>query len=338
MAVGTYLPRTYAAEPMKVAAYTGKFEEQLAKFIYPAFTKESGIAIESVSQAGGLAWFEKLEAAAAAGKVVTDVTMCGGQAVRLLPHLFQPLDESKMPNVKNIRKFLLRRTPDGALDAVPVVAWYGTFVTNTDDYPTPPTSWAEAWHPKFKGVLGWGAEIRSSYLLDIVAVTFFGGQTILGTRDGLLEVLKKAAEIEPNVVLWYVTGAGFQKALRSGKVKAGQYYQDSIHVMAAGGFPVRSTFPHEGGVLDFGSWALVEGSTRHEAADSFFNYCSDPTVQSEITRHLGTAPVVPRQLTNLSDAEYLAASSDNTPIVPRYDIYVKDGDWITKTWAGLIGA
>jgi len=78
LAVGIYLPRPYAAEPLKFSAYTGKFEEQLAKFIYPAFTKESGIAIESVSQSDGLAWFEKLEAAAAAGQVVTAVTVCDG--------------------------------------------------------------------------------------------------------------------------------------------------------------------------------------------------------------------------------------------------------------------
>lgn len=100
-------------------------------------------------------------------------------------------------------------------------------MTNTDDYSIPPTSWAEARYPKFKGALGWCADIRSSYLLDIVAVTFFGGQTILKTRDDLLEVLKKAAEFEPNVLLWCDTDAKFQKALQSGKVKAGRYYQDS---------------------------------------------------------------------------------------------------------------
>ena len=102
--------------------------------------------------------------------------------------------------------------------------------------------------------------------------------------------------------------------------------------------PVLSTFPEEGGVLDFGSWALVDGSTKGEAAHVFLNYCCDPAVQSEITRHLCTAPVVPRRLTNLSDKEYLAATSVNTPIIPRYDVYVKDGDWITKTWGEMMRA
>jgi putative spermidine/putrescine transport system substrate-binding protein len=133
------------------------------------------------------------------------------------------------------------------------------------------------------------------------------------------------------------TGAAFEKAIRSGKVNGGQYYRDATSVMAAGGFPIRSTFPWEGGVLDFGFWSLVEGSKRREAAETFLNYCSDPVVQTEITRHLGTAPVVPRELTDLSDNEYLAVSGGGAPIVPRYDVYVKNGDWIAKTWAKLIG-
>ena len=333
LAVGTYLPRAYAAEPMKVAAYSGKFQDQLTRFIYPAFTKESGIVIEPVSQTSGLDWFRKLLAAGAENKVVTDVTMCGGLAPRLLPQVFQTLDESKLPNVENVRSSLLNRTTDGALKAAPVVAWYATFATNTDIHPVPPTSWADAWGPKFKGALGWRGDISSNYLLDIVAATFFDGQKTLKTRDGLLE----AAELEPNVVLWYSFGGGFQEAMLSGKISAGQYFQGATHGMAAGGFPVLSTFPREGGVLDFGSWCLVRNSTRREAAHAFLNYCGDPAVQTEISRRLGTAPVVPRRLTTLSDQEYLAVSAVTTPIVPRYDTYVKESEWIAKTWAKLMG-
>jgi len=337
LAVGTYLPRAYAAEPMKVSAYSGKFQDQLTKFIYSAFTKESGIAIEPVGQRSGLAWFRKLLAAASEGKVVTDVTMCGGLAPRLLPQLFQPLDEAKLPNMKNVRHHLLQRGPGGALITAPVVAWYSTFVTNTDVHPSPPISWAEAWGARFKGALGWRDDISSNYLLDIVAATFFGGQTILKTRDGLTEVLKKAAELKPNVVLWYQFGGGFQEAMLSGKIDAGQYFQGATDAMADSGFPVLSTFPREGGVLDFGSWGFVEGSTRHEAAHAFIDFCADPAVQTEISRRLGTAPVVPRRLTTLTDKEYLDVSADDPPIVPLYEVYVKESAWIAETWAKLIG-
>jgi putative spermidine/putrescine transport system substrate-binding protein len=262
--------------------------------------------------------------------------MCGGQTVQLMPHLFQALDEARIPNIKNIRQFLIHRESDDRIHEVPAVTWYTTFVDNTNHYPAPPVSWAEVWGPKYKGVLGWNGDIRTNYLLDIVAVTFFGGQSVLETRDGLLEVLKKAAELGSNVVLWYDRSATFKNGLLSGAIKAGQYYQDATHEMVEIGHPVRSTFPKEGGVLDFGSWGVVVGSTKRDEGEAFIDCCCDPAVQIELTRHLGTAPVVPRRLTGLNNAEYLAVSSVNTPIVPHYDIYLKDGEWIAETWAKLI--
>ncbi len=337
LAVGTYLPRAWAAEPLRISAYGGYFEDSLSEFIYPDFSKETGIPTESVSQEGGFSWFTVLETGAKAGNPATDVTMTGGQPPRRAPQVFQPLDESKLPNAKNIPDYLLHRKDDGgALDAVAVLAWYATFVTNTDTYPEAPTSWADAWGPQFKDSLGWGANADSSYLLDITAITFFGGQDILNTREGLLKVMDKAAELKPNVTLWYRDEGSFQQALQTGEIPAGQYYHDVTLLMIADGFPVRSTFPKEGGVIDFGSWGLSVGSKKHEEAHIFIDYCCQPHIQAKITRAMGTAPVVPRELMDLTDEEFNNVSSDIPPIVPAYDVYVKDGDWISEKWTELI--
>ncbi len=336
LALGTYLRRAHAASPMKVSSYGGYFEDSLSEYIYPDFSKDTGIPIESVSQEGGFSWFTVLETGARAGKPATDVTMTGGQPPRRAPQVFQALDESKLPNAKNVPEYLLHRKDDGTLDAVAVLAWYTTFVTNTETYPEAPNSWADAWDPQFKDSLGWGAEADSSYLLDITAVTFFGGQEILNTREGLLKVMRKAAELKNNVTLWYRDEGQFQQALQTGEIPAGQYYHDVTNLMAADGFPVRSTFPKEGGVIDFGSWGLVTGSKKHDEAHVFIDYCCDPAIQAKITRSLGTAPVVPRELTDLTDEEYAAVSSDIPPIVPAYDVYVAEGDWISEKWKELI--
>ncbi len=336
LAVGTYLRRAHAAAALKVSAYGGYFEDSLSEFIYPDFTKETGIEIQSVSQEGGMGWFTVVETGAKAGNPPTDVTMTGGQAPRRLPHVFQPLDESKLPNAKNVPDYLLHRKEDGTLDAVAVLAWYTTFVTNTETYPDAPKSWADAWGPRFKDALGWGSEADSSYLLDITAVTYFGGQDILNSRDGLLEVMAKAAELRDNVTLWYRDEGSFQQALQSGEIPAGQYYHDVTNIMAADGFPVRSTFPKEGGVIDFGSWGLVMESKKHEDAHVFINYCCDPAIQAKITRSLGTAPVVPRELMDLTDEDFAAVSSDIPPIVPAYGVYVNDGDWIAEKWKEIV--
>ncbi len=336
LAVGTYLPRAWAADPLRVSSYGGYFEDSLSEYIYPDFTKDTGIELESISQEGGFSWFTVLETGAKAGNPATDVTMAGGQPPRRAPQVFQPLDESRLPNTKNVPDYLLHRKPDGALDAVAVLAWYTTFVTNTEVYPEAPTSWADAWGPEFKDALGWSAEADSSYLLDITAVTFFGGQDIMNTREGLEKVMQKAAELRPNVTLWYRDEGSFQQALQTGEIPAGQYYHDVTNLMAADGFPVRSTFPKEGGVIDFGSWGLVTGSKMGDAAHVFIDYCCTPEIQAKITRSLGTAPTIPRELMDLTDEEFAAVSSDIPPILPAYDVYIAEGDWIDERWKELI--
>ncbi len=66
LAMGTYLRRAHAASPLKISAYGGYFEDSLAEFVYPDFSKETGIPTESVSQEGGFSWFTVLETSAKA--------------------------------------------------------------------------------------------------------------------------------------------------------------------------------------------------------------------------------------------------------------------------------
>ncbi len=336
IAAPNVLRRAWAAESLKVSSYGGYFEDSLVSYVYPSFTKDTGIEVESVSQQGGMGWFTVLETSMDAGNPPVDVTMSGGQGPRRMGQLFAPLDEAKIPNLGNVPEFLLHRKDDGAVDAVPVLAWYTTFVTNSDMYPEAPTSWADAWDPRFLDQLGWGGEAESSYLIDIVAATYFGGRAIMESREGLMQCMEKAIELKDNVKLWYRDEGQFQAQLQSGELNGGQYYHDVTQVMILDGFPMRSTFPKEGGVIDFGSWCLLTSSDKADAAYEFINYCIDPATQSEITRNMWTAPVVPRALTNLTDEEFNLAASDIPPIVPYYDVYVKDGDWIAEKWQELL--
>ncbi len=336
LAMGTYLRRAHAATPMKVSSYGGYFEDSLSEHIYPKFTEETGIEIESISQQGGNSWFTVIRTGLESGSPPTDISMGGGQAARRFQELMQPLDESKLGSLKNLDPALVTRDSDGMVRAVAVLAWFATFVTNTDTFPDAPTSWADAWDPKYKDSLGWGADADSSYLLDITAVTFFGGQDILKTKPGLEKVMAKAAELRDNVTLWYRDEGQFQQGLQSGEIPAGQYYHDVTNIAAGDGFPVLSTFPKEGGVIDSGSWSLIKGSTKVAEAHEFINWCCEPSTQAEITRKLGTAPTVPREMTDLTDEEFFFASSPIPPIVPAYDVYVENGDWIAEKWKEII--
>ncbi|MDD3445747.1 MAG: extracellular solute-binding protein [Zavarzinia sp.] len=327
-----------ADKSLKVGVYGGYFKDSFDQHIFPEFTKATGIAIESVAEPTGEAWLVQLEQAARAKQAPADVSMISQTSMLkgASVELWAPLNEAKIPGAKNVHAHLQNRYADGRLMGVGAVAWYITLVSNTEVFPEAPTSWAEFWDPKHKDQLGLLALVSNSFLLEVTSTTFFDGTAILDTEDGILKVMDKIAELKPNVKLWYRDEAQFEQALKSGEIPMGQYYHDVTGLAAADGHPVRSTFPKEGGITDSGSWAVSKASEKLDLAEVFIEYMCQPAIQAQLSRKVGTAPTIDRKLTDLTDAEFAAVSSDIPPIVPRYDLYQEKADWLSQKWTELI--
>ncbi len=328
------------SQPLKVGAYGGYFKDSFDQFIFPEFTKATGIEVESIAEPTGEAWLAQLNAAASAGQAPADVSMIAqvpmlkGQKTEL----WMPLDEGKLPNLANVSPNFVHRYPDGRLDGVGAVAWFITLVTNTDIYTQAPESWNELWNPANKDRLGLLALVTNSFLLEITSATFYGSTGILDDEAGQLEVFRKLAELKDNVALWYRDEAQFEQALKSGEIPMGQYYHDVAGLAAADGFPVRTTFPKEGGVSDSGLWAVSRASKMTEEAHVFIDYMCRPDVQSSLSRNVGTAPTVPRSMLDLTDDEFASVASEIAPIVPRYDLYDRKEEWLSQKWSELIAS
>jgi putative spermidine/putrescine transport system substrate-binding protein len=324
---------TAAAQTLKIAVYGGYFQDSFDAHVFPLFTEETGIAVESIGAPTGAAWLVQLETAARAGQAPADVSMMSQNSLLrgMTSELWVVLDENRLPNLQYVRPALVNRDADGDLVGVGAVSWYVTLVTNTDVYPAAPTSWAELWGDH-RNRLGLLAIPENAFLLEITAATFFGGTDILDTEEGILQVIDKLTELQPNVQLWYRDEGQFQQALQSGEIPMGQYYHDVAGIAAGEGFPVRSTFPVEGGVLDSGSWAVSRASSMVDQAHVFIDWFSQPEVQDLVARMIGTAPTVEREFLSLTDEEFAAVSDAGTPIVPRYDMYLERGDWLNQVW------
>lgn len=324
---------------LKIGTYGGYFQESFDKYIYPDFTAETGIAVESIAEPTGEAWLVQLQQAARAGQAPADVSMMA-QVPRIKGEeagLWAKLDESRMKNIANLPDHFVHRYADGSLGGTGAVSWYITLVTNTDVYPEAPGSWKALWDPANKDQIGLMSLASNSFLLEITATTHFGGTAILDTDEGILQVMEKLAEVKPNVRMWWRDEGQFQQALETGEVPMGEYYHDVTGVAASQGKPVRSTFPDEGGVLDSGSWVVSTASTALEQAEIFIDYMARPEVQTTISRKLGTAPTVRRELmTDLTDEEFAAVSSEKAPILPHYSLYVERDEWVSQQWSERI--
>ena len=323
---------------IKVGVYGGYFKDSFDSHIFPEFTDATGIAVESIAEPTGEAWLVQLEQAARAGQAPADLSMMSQVAMLKgqSSELWTPIDLSAIGNANDLIPQFVNKYDDGRVAGVGAVAWYITLVSNTEVYPNEPDSWAFMWDASNKNRLGLLALVSNSFLMEVTAKTFFGGTQKLDTENGILEVLDKLAELKPNVQLWYRDEAQFEQALKSGEIPMGQYYHDVTGLAAADGFPVRSTFPKEGGILDSGCWALSRASDKVEEAHIFIDFMSQPEMQSLMSRKVGTAPTLQRGKLDLSDAEFASVSSSIDPVIPRYDLYTSKSDWLNQKWTELI--
>ena len=330
--------RPRAAGTVRVAAYGGVFERTLAERVYPAFSEAAGVTVESVPRESDAAWLARLEASVRAGAPLADVILVERAELLRAPRLFAPIAESAASNLARAPERLVVRDGAGAALGAPAMTWYTTFVTNTQAWPEPPASWADAWDAKFAGALGWSRDLANGYTLEIAAAAFFGGPAVMETEAGLLRCLEKAAELKANVRLWYRDEARFDAMLLAGELTGGQYFHDATTAMIAHGAPLRSTFPAEGGVVGVGSWCLAKGAGDAAAGHAFVDWALTPEAQTLVAERLGAAPVLPREeLPGLGDAAFARVTSPNEPIVPNYRVHLEKGAWLAARWEELLG-
>ena len=329
-------PALAAKRSIKIGSYGGYFEDSFKKHVYPKFTEATGIDVESVTQPNSSDWLVTMQQAAAAGSAPADLSLFARDTMikgSRIGGLLSPLDTSKISTATNLDPYFLFEGNDGIL-GVGAMSWFTSMVVNPGEVEAP-ASWAEFWDSsKFEASLGL-SKLFNSNLMDIVAATFFPGQDAMSSRDGIVAVIAKAAELKPNVALWWSGESQMEQAMKNGDVVGGMYYHDVAQLMAADGFPIASIFPKEGNPQGYGSWCLSPISEKAEEALEFITFSSDPSTQALMSRMIGTAPLVDKSLTDLT-AEEFASVSGTPAIQPAYEAYLDEETFIKETWDNML--
>jgi putative spermidine/putrescine transport system substrate-binding protein len=325
---------------IKVSTYGGFFEENFRE-MYPAFTNQTGVEVESVAEPTSEAWVIQLQQSVQAGTPPpADVSMLSGVGIQraINGKIFAPIDLSTVPNADVLAEGFVRETTDGQVAGIGAVSWYITIVSNTERVPESPDTWSAFWDSEWENELALLKNAGNSFLLEITAATFFGGYEPLATQEGILEVMGKLEEIKPNVKLWFRDEATAQQAYNTGEVSLGQFYHDITTFAASQGEPLRSVFPTEGAILDSGFWHISTNSENIAACHAFIDYMCQPKIQSELARTLGTSPVIGQENLDLTPEEYEAVGGPGpeAALRPEYEIYDKWEDWIDQQWSTLI--
>ncbi len=324
------------APVLRVSTFGGFFEQGFAAYIYPEFTRATGIRVRSIAQAEGLTFLMQLISANRAG--IAPLDLCLNAPLDVLrgrrAGIWRRIDTGKMRNLGNLPAAFISRAPGGGVDAVGALGWYVTFACDPTRMRPLPDSWKVLWQPGYKNA--WGLNGGASYLFEITATTWFGGPDILGSRAGIHQVTRKIAELVPNVKLWWDSEGVMQTALENQDVLGGTYFNDVATVMAQNGSPVASVFPREGGVIEFGSWCQPTASTKVAEAEAFIDFMASPEAQEIVARQIGSAPLIRRELMDLTPADYARVGGDIPPINIDLKMRSTELDFLSSEFESLV--
>lgn len=325
--------------PLTVAVYGGVFQEVMDEELFEPFREEVDYEVESEAAPTSEEALTQYENAVSAGEAPVDVAIMANTGVLkgLNSDLWHVWDEGDFDNLQYISDGLVRET-DGGISSIGALSWYINLVQNTESIEEPVDTWEALWDDQYEDTLGLLEYASNSFLLEVAATVHFDGKEILESRDGITEVLEDLEGIKPQANFWYANEAEFQQRLRDGQVPAGMLYNDVTLVMQDEDAPVQTNFVQEGSILDSGHWVTLSSSNLTDEAREFIDYASQPDVQDRVAENLYTSPTIDREHSEIDDEFYetIAGPGPSEAIVPKYELYVEEEDWVNEQWNEFI--
>ena len=236
---------------------------------YPAFTKATGISVKKDFYVSNEALLAKLKGGARG----YDLAAPTGYMVQILAQekLLQPIDWSKLPNVRRNINPKFRHLPFDPSDRWSVAKDWGTtgFVYRTDKVKERPTTWREFFtlaKTKYSGQVT---------VLDGIPEVIGSALVMLGysyNSDSASELDKAKAELlalKPHLLA--ITSTEYKQLLIAGKAVMGLGWNGDGSAVAAKK-PAAYVIPKEGGEFWVDSYVIPVGAKNPTAAHAWINY------------------------------------------------------------------
>lgn len=258
----------------KVVVYSAN-DGNLNRFVFDAFTKETGITVEGVEGGSGVL-FRRIasEKDKPLGDIVWGVSRALLQSNRglLAPYAAK---------VKDV-------TPADFRD--PNDLWIGTNVhllvvlQNTKILPVAegPKTWADLLDPKLKGKIAFTdpANSGSAYTNTTMLVQLWGGGDAGWNK--VSQLLANTKVLNRSTLVFQGVG--------NGEFPLGMSLEYAGLQWAAGGAPVKVIYPQDGTVAQMEGVGIIHGGPDAEAAKKFVEYITRKDVREEIVRKFFRRP------------------------------------------------
>ena len=249
---------------------------------YGAFTKKTGIKVKKDFYQSNEALLAKLKGGARG----YDLAVPTGYMVQILAQekLLQPIDWSKLPNVRKNISTKFQRLPFDANDRFSVAKDWGTtgYVYRTDKVKERPTTWREFFtlaKTKYSGkvtVLDGIPEVIGSTLVML-------GYSYNSESSSELDKAKKELlALKPHLLA--ITSTEYKQLLIAGKAVMGLGWNGDGAAVAAKK-PAAYVVPKEGGEFWVDSYVIPVGAKNKAAAHAWIDYVYGPKQNSVETSY-----------------------------------------------------
>ncbi|CAN7189277.1 ABC transporter substrate-binding protein [Variovorax sp. LjRoot84] len=282
-AAGLALPTlpSFAASPLVVNTYGGRWEKFWRSDLLPMLDKTSGVQ-PTLDVGLGKNFIANLRAAGIE-KPPYSVLMVNENIASVVrgEGYFEPIPAAKVPNLANVYPNLRNPGDNGVRGIVSTIG----IGYRKDLVKTPPKSWTDLWsNPEFKGKIGlYQIGNTAAMLFLLMTAKIYGG-----SQDAIDRAFVEIKKLLPFTQAdWSGT---LSTMLTRGDVTVAVIDFPEIVALKKKGVPVEMVVPSEGVVAFEQSFNILKNAPNKEDAYKYLNFILQPEVQEMMAKEFFTSP------------------------------------------------
>jgi putative spermidine/putrescine transport system substrate-binding protein len=282
-AAGLALPAlpSFAASPLVVNTYGGRWEKFWRSDLLPMLDKASGVQ-PTLDVGLGKNFIANLRAAGIE-KPPYSVLMVNENIASVVrgEGYFEPIPAAKVPNLANVYPNLRNPGDNGVRGIVSTIG----IGYRKDLVKTPPKSWTDLWsNPEFKGKIGlYQIGNTAAMLFLLMTAKIYGG-----SQDAIDRAFVEIKKLLPFTQAdWSGT---LSTMLTRGDVTVAVIDFPEIVALKKKGVPVEMVVPSEGVVAFEQSFNILKNAPNKEDAYKYLNFILQPEVQEMMAKEFFTSP------------------------------------------------
>lgn len=248
----------------------GIYEELARKLVVAPFERDTGASVEIIpgSAAQIITRLMAEKAAPTVDVVIVDQLVMG---TAIDEGLFEQIDRGNVPNLADLASEAIDARGYGpVVHSHNLVLGYNTRLLKV----TPPTSWADLWDARFKGLVVPGAIELTPGLLFLLQANALNA----GTYENIDPGFAALKRLTPNVSKYYHTIGEVRPLVAQNNVVVA-ISSNMMHAEKQQGSPVEMVFPTEGCLASPAVAQVVKATRVKELAEKFIDYYLSPDAQ-----------------------------------------------------------